>query len=142
MKESGLEIVHGESGISTPYISFNSAYRTVIGLGEGERKFGEAGSMAARSNFKDTVWGFNRFLGMKQTSVHLKEELKYVFAKCLPGENKGIAFELSQRGHKKVYAPEQLCAAFLSKLRRMLSLIHICRCRRYAVCRSRWSPYH
>eukprot|EP00826_Nyctotherus_ovalis_P012681 TRINITY_DN13375_c0_g1_i1.p2 TRINITY_DN13375_c0_g1~~TRINITY_DN13375_c0_g1_i1.p2 ORF type:complete len:115 (+),score=17.13 TRINITY_DN13375_c0_g1_i1:70-414(+) len=26
--------------------------------------------------------------------------------------------------------------------RPMLSLIHICRCRRYAVCRSRWSPYH
>eukprot|EP00826_Nyctotherus_ovalis_P043343 TRINITY_DN4553_c0_g1_i1.p1 TRINITY_DN4553_c0_g1~~TRINITY_DN4553_c0_g1_i1.p1 ORF type:complete len:235 (+),score=38.94 TRINITY_DN4553_c0_g1_i1:34-705(+) len=25
---------------------------------------------------------------------------------------------------------------------RVLSLIHICRCRRYAVCRSRWSPYH
>eukprot|EP00826_Nyctotherus_ovalis_P055843 TRINITY_DN7461_c0_g1_i11.p2 TRINITY_DN7461_c0_g1~~TRINITY_DN7461_c0_g1_i11.p2 ORF type:complete len:117 (-),score=25.42 TRINITY_DN7461_c0_g1_i11:15-365(-) len=25
---------------------------------------------------------------------------------------------------------------------RELSLIHICRCRRYAVCRSRWSPYH
>ena len=24
----------------------------------------------------------------------------------------------------------------------MLSLIHIWRCRRYAVCRSRWSPYH
>eukprot|EP00826_Nyctotherus_ovalis_P032816 TRINITY_DN26423_c0_g1_i1.p2 TRINITY_DN26423_c0_g1~~TRINITY_DN26423_c0_g1_i1.p2 ORF type:complete len:114 (+),score=34.83 TRINITY_DN26423_c0_g1_i1:75-416(+) len=23
-----------------------------------------------------------------------------------------------------------------------LSLIHICRCRRYAVCRSRWSPDH
>eukprot|EP00826_Nyctotherus_ovalis_P029027 TRINITY_DN22891_c0_g1_i1.p1 TRINITY_DN22891_c0_g1~~TRINITY_DN22891_c0_g1_i1.p1 ORF type:complete len:137 (+),score=2.17 TRINITY_DN22891_c0_g1_i1:215-625(+) len=29
---------------------------------------------------------------------------------------------------------------FCSEL--MLSLIHICRCRRYAVCRSRWSPYH
>ena len=24
----------------------------------------------------------------------------------------------------------------------ILSLIHILRCRRYAVCRSRWSPYH
>ena len=23
-----------------------------------------------------------------------------------------------------------------------LSLIHICRCRRYYLCRSRWSPYH
>eukprot|EP00826_Nyctotherus_ovalis_P001351 TRINITY_DN10202_c0_g1_i11.p1 TRINITY_DN10202_c0_g1~~TRINITY_DN10202_c0_g1_i11.p1 ORF type:complete len:152 (+),score=32.42 TRINITY_DN10202_c0_g1_i11:224-679(+) len=36
---------------------------------------------------------------------------------------------------------------FLCKLRKLarcikLSLIHICRCRRYAVCRSRWSPYH
>eukprot|EP00826_Nyctotherus_ovalis_P040205 TRINITY_DN3932_c0_g1_i1.p1 TRINITY_DN3932_c0_g1~~TRINITY_DN3932_c0_g1_i1.p1 ORF type:complete len:179 (+),score=26.06 TRINITY_DN3932_c0_g1_i1:99-635(+) len=28
------------------------------------------------------------------------------------------------------------------KGREVLSLIHICRCRRYAVCRSRWSPYH
>eukprot|EP00826_Nyctotherus_ovalis_P017157 TRINITY_DN1502_c0_g1_i4.p1 TRINITY_DN1502_c0_g1~~TRINITY_DN1502_c0_g1_i4.p1 ORF type:complete len:154 (-),score=20.85 TRINITY_DN1502_c0_g1_i4:24-485(-) len=28
------------------------------------------------------------------------------------------------------------------KLEVSLSLIHICRCRRYAVCRSRWSPYH
>eukprot|EP00826_Nyctotherus_ovalis_P038876 TRINITY_DN3678_c0_g1_i5.p1 TRINITY_DN3678_c0_g1~~TRINITY_DN3678_c0_g1_i5.p1 ORF type:complete len:247 (+),score=70.71 TRINITY_DN3678_c0_g1_i5:106-741(+) len=29
-----------------------------------------------------------------------------------------------------------------SKKPKSLSLIHICRCRRYAVCRSRWSPYH
>eukprot|EP00826_Nyctotherus_ovalis_P004165 TRINITY_DN10870_c0_g2_i4.p1 TRINITY_DN10870_c0_g2~~TRINITY_DN10870_c0_g2_i4.p1 ORF type:complete len:282 (+),score=74.72 TRINITY_DN10870_c0_g2_i4:640-1485(+) len=27
-------------------------------------------------------------------------------------------------------------------MEKVLSLIHICRCRRYAVCRSRWSPYH
>eukprot|EP00826_Nyctotherus_ovalis_P026770 TRINITY_DN20879_c0_g1_i1.p1 TRINITY_DN20879_c0_g1~~TRINITY_DN20879_c0_g1_i1.p1 ORF type:complete len:188 (-),score=32.18 TRINITY_DN20879_c0_g1_i1:12-575(-) len=30
----------------------------------------------------------------------------------------------------------------LDSLIQLLSLIHICRCRRYAVCRSRWSPYH
>eukprot|EP00826_Nyctotherus_ovalis_P027124 TRINITY_DN21151_c0_g1_i2.p2 TRINITY_DN21151_c0_g1~~TRINITY_DN21151_c0_g1_i2.p2 ORF type:complete len:110 (+),score=16.90 TRINITY_DN21151_c0_g1_i2:196-525(+) len=30
----------------------------------------------------------------------------------------------------------------LPELPQGLSLIHICRCRRYAVCRSRWSPYH
>eukprot|EP00826_Nyctotherus_ovalis_P016148 TRINITY_DN14654_c0_g1_i4.p1 TRINITY_DN14654_c0_g1~~TRINITY_DN14654_c0_g1_i4.p1 ORF type:complete len:309 (+),score=55.75 TRINITY_DN14654_c0_g1_i4:78-1004(+) len=37
-----------------------------------------------------------------------------------------------------------LIAAYeLSQYREFdLSLIHICRCRRYAVCRSRWSPYH
>eukprot|EP00826_Nyctotherus_ovalis_P016884 TRINITY_DN14924_c0_g2_i2.p1 TRINITY_DN14924_c0_g2~~TRINITY_DN14924_c0_g2_i2.p1 ORF type:complete len:108 (+),score=26.47 TRINITY_DN14924_c0_g2_i2:53-376(+) len=32
-------------------------------------------------------------------------------------------------------------AKYMSKAN-YLSLIHICRCRRYAVCRSRWSPYH
>eukprot|EP00826_Nyctotherus_ovalis_P000886 TRINITY_DN10071_c0_g2_i1.p1 TRINITY_DN10071_c0_g2~~TRINITY_DN10071_c0_g2_i1.p1 ORF type:complete len:237 (+),score=40.53 TRINITY_DN10071_c0_g2_i1:27-737(+) len=30
----------------------------------------------------------------------------------------------------------------LKEIEERLSLIHICRCRRYAVCRSRWSPYH
>eukprot|EP00826_Nyctotherus_ovalis_P044933 TRINITY_DN48_c0_g1_i7.p2 TRINITY_DN48_c0_g1~~TRINITY_DN48_c0_g1_i7.p2 ORF type:complete len:228 (-),score=94.60 TRINITY_DN48_c0_g1_i7:20-703(-) len=33
------------------------------------------------------------------------------------------------------------CSLGLS-VHKYLSLIHICRCRRYAVCRSRWSPYH
>ena len=32
------------------------------------------------------------------------------------------------------------CAIYLQVMG--LSLIHIWRCRRYAVCRSRWSPYH
>eukprot|EP00826_Nyctotherus_ovalis_P061968 TRINITY_DN8885_c0_g1_i1.p2 TRINITY_DN8885_c0_g1~~TRINITY_DN8885_c0_g1_i1.p2 ORF type:complete len:179 (-),score=35.03 TRINITY_DN8885_c0_g1_i1:8-544(-) len=30
----------------------------------------------------------------------------------------------------------------IARMTTELSLIHICRCRRYAVCRSRWSPYH
>eukprot|EP00826_Nyctotherus_ovalis_P052269 TRINITY_DN6603_c0_g1_i4.p1 TRINITY_DN6603_c0_g1~~TRINITY_DN6603_c0_g1_i4.p1 ORF type:complete len:681 (+),score=237.15 TRINITY_DN6603_c0_g1_i4:384-2426(+) len=30
----------------------------------------------------------------------------------------------------------------VTRRQKYLSLIHICRCRRYAVCRSRWSPYH
>eukprot|EP00826_Nyctotherus_ovalis_P019280 TRINITY_DN1591_c0_g2_i10.p1 TRINITY_DN1591_c0_g2~~TRINITY_DN1591_c0_g2_i10.p1 ORF type:complete len:262 (+),score=56.81 TRINITY_DN1591_c0_g2_i10:165-950(+) len=33
-------------------------------------------------------------------------------------------------------------ALLLCRPAKGLSLIHICRCRRYAVCRSRWSPYH
>eukprot|EP00826_Nyctotherus_ovalis_P007620 TRINITY_DN11928_c0_g1_i2.p1 TRINITY_DN11928_c0_g1~~TRINITY_DN11928_c0_g1_i2.p1 ORF type:complete len:227 (+),score=75.42 TRINITY_DN11928_c0_g1_i2:581-1261(+) len=35
---------------------------------------------------------------------------------------------------------QRICFFYLNK--HSLSLIHICRCRRYAVCRSRWSPYH
>ena len=32
--------------------------------------------------------------------------------------------------------------ANIIKLPNILSLIHICRCRRLLTCRSRWSPYH
>eukprot|EP00826_Nyctotherus_ovalis_P004480 TRINITY_DN10977_c0_g1_i1.p3 TRINITY_DN10977_c0_g1~~TRINITY_DN10977_c0_g1_i1.p3 ORF type:complete len:108 (+),score=27.18 TRINITY_DN10977_c0_g1_i1:243-566(+) len=38
--------------------------------------------------------------------------------------------------------PSQLSTTSISYYVSWLSLIHICRCRRYAVCRSRWSPYH
>eukprot|EP00826_Nyctotherus_ovalis_P048329 TRINITY_DN5672_c0_g1_i2.p1 TRINITY_DN5672_c0_g1~~TRINITY_DN5672_c0_g1_i2.p1 ORF type:complete len:283 (-),score=55.93 TRINITY_DN5672_c0_g1_i2:11-859(-) len=40
-----------------------------------------------------------------------------------------------------IRTPDKLTDGFNSTLDD-LSLIHICRCRRYAVCRSRWSPYH
>eukprot|EP00826_Nyctotherus_ovalis_P001209 TRINITY_DN10164_c0_g2_i1.p1 TRINITY_DN10164_c0_g2~~TRINITY_DN10164_c0_g2_i1.p1 ORF type:complete len:459 (-),score=120.87 TRINITY_DN10164_c0_g2_i1:15-1391(-) len=43
-------------------------------------------------------------------------------------------------GFEKVYPNSELEGKYSLYLD--LSLIHICRCRRYAVCRSRWSPYH
>ena len=35
-----------------------------------------------------------------------------------------------------------ICLATRNAQAAALSLIHICRCRRYSLCRSRWSPYH
>eukprot|EP00826_Nyctotherus_ovalis_P019016 TRINITY_DN15796_c0_g1_i3.p1 TRINITY_DN15796_c0_g1~~TRINITY_DN15796_c0_g1_i3.p1 ORF type:complete len:187 (-),score=44.11 TRINITY_DN15796_c0_g1_i3:38-598(-) len=46
-------------------------------------------------------------------------------------------YEYSSDGNHKFLASNEFKFADLD-----LSLIHICRCRRYAVCRSRWSPYH
>eukprot|EP00826_Nyctotherus_ovalis_P030186 TRINITY_DN2400_c0_g2_i1.p1 TRINITY_DN2400_c0_g2~~TRINITY_DN2400_c0_g2_i1.p1 ORF type:complete len:306 (+),score=49.05 TRINITY_DN2400_c0_g2_i1:1179-2096(+) len=40
------------------------------------------------------------------------------------------------------YAPLKFNCPLSAHFVLYLSLIHICRCRRYAVCRSRWSPYH
>ena len=37
---------------------------------------------------------------------------------------------------------KQLLEAMKNREILELSLIHICRCRRYSLCRSRWSPYH
>eukprot|EP00826_Nyctotherus_ovalis_P003326 TRINITY_DN10675_c0_g4_i1.p1 TRINITY_DN10675_c0_g4~~TRINITY_DN10675_c0_g4_i1.p1 ORF type:complete len:200 (-),score=56.10 TRINITY_DN10675_c0_g4_i1:14-613(-) len=44
----------------------------------------------------------------------------------------------------KFHLTEKKSSNIASKVRAgaKLSLIHICRCRRYAVCRSRWSPDH
>eukprot|EP00826_Nyctotherus_ovalis_P026013 TRINITY_DN20267_c0_g1_i1.p2 TRINITY_DN20267_c0_g1~~TRINITY_DN20267_c0_g1_i1.p2 ORF type:complete len:103 (-),score=13.49 TRINITY_DN20267_c0_g1_i1:9-317(-) len=51
------------------------------------------------------------------------------------------ALKVKKRGGEAI--GEMLRAnASLFILNIYLSLIHICRCRRYAVCRSRWSPYH
>eukprot|EP00826_Nyctotherus_ovalis_P061688 TRINITY_DN8800_c0_g3_i2.p1 TRINITY_DN8800_c0_g3~~TRINITY_DN8800_c0_g3_i2.p1 ORF type:complete len:274 (-),score=47.66 TRINITY_DN8800_c0_g3_i2:16-837(-) len=56
---------------------------------------------------------------------------------------------LSLRGYVTAYNTSNVCLLFLvgffgwaAQIALSLSLIHICRCRRYAVCRSRWSPYH
>eukprot|EP00826_Nyctotherus_ovalis_P009115 TRINITY_DN12390_c0_g1_i2.p1 TRINITY_DN12390_c0_g1~~TRINITY_DN12390_c0_g1_i2.p1 ORF type:complete len:268 (-),score=53.68 TRINITY_DN12390_c0_g1_i2:16-819(-) len=52
----------------------------------------------------------------------------------------------SQRQRPGMKAKGNLALGFPNEVQpdldSMLSLIHICRCRRYAVCRSRWSPYH
>eukprot|EP00826_Nyctotherus_ovalis_P030337 TRINITY_DN2420_c0_g1_i14.p2 TRINITY_DN2420_c0_g1~~TRINITY_DN2420_c0_g1_i14.p2 ORF type:complete len:137 (-),score=6.14 TRINITY_DN2420_c0_g1_i14:22-432(-) len=64
-----------------------------------------------------------------------------------------IAFK-SQRSLARISTPRQEAILSAVKIQPLslyfisfftiisLSLIHICRCRRYAVCRSRWSPYH
>ena len=48
-----------------------------------------------------------------------------------------VAFCIALAG---VFVP--LGGGFLMYTVYCLSLIHICRCRRYSLCRSRWSPYH
>eukprot|EP00826_Nyctotherus_ovalis_P014444 TRINITY_DN14029_c0_g1_i4.p2 TRINITY_DN14029_c0_g1~~TRINITY_DN14029_c0_g1_i4.p2 ORF type:complete len:206 (+),score=44.18 TRINITY_DN14029_c0_g1_i4:459-1076(+) len=57
-----------------------------------------------------------------------------------PKLNKNSMALNSRRNSKKLEATKQ--SGKVAELHKSLSLIHICRCRRYAVCRSRWSPYH
>ena len=38
--------------------------------------------------------------------------------------------------------PDHVVISYINCSAAILSLIHICRCRRYSLCRSRWSPYH
>eukprot|EP00826_Nyctotherus_ovalis_P033362 TRINITY_DN2698_c0_g1_i20.p1 TRINITY_DN2698_c0_g1~~TRINITY_DN2698_c0_g1_i20.p1 ORF type:complete len:403 (+),score=87.87 TRINITY_DN2698_c0_g1_i20:298-1506(+) len=55
--------------------------------------------------------------------------------------------EIVSKLEEAVREREEYRQKYLTKVEELskvkgLSLIHICRCRRYAVCRSRWSPYH
>ena len=54
------------------------------------------------------------------------------------GFQKGKTLEDRTRGSEV----RELSRITKKELSMNLSLIHIWRCRRYAVCRSRWSPYH
>eukprot|EP00826_Nyctotherus_ovalis_P045454 TRINITY_DN5036_c0_g1_i8.p1 TRINITY_DN5036_c0_g1~~TRINITY_DN5036_c0_g1_i8.p1 ORF type:complete len:304 (+),score=93.00 TRINITY_DN5036_c0_g1_i8:96-914(+) len=63
--------------------------------------------------------------------AYLRVELEKIaesrkFIANVRGQGTFIGFDIVRRSNENV----------------KLSLIHICRCRRYAVCRSRWSPYH
>ena len=80
------------------------------------------------------VWRKIRFCGLDGKSVFLRFRRE----KCFRRENffsqfwREIFFSWFWRKSFFAILVEKLC----------LSLIHIWRCRRYAVCRSRWSPYH
>eukprot|EP00826_Nyctotherus_ovalis_P043251 TRINITY_DN4533_c0_g1_i6.p1 TRINITY_DN4533_c0_g1~~TRINITY_DN4533_c0_g1_i6.p1 ORF type:complete len:230 (-),score=56.85 TRINITY_DN4533_c0_g1_i6:20-709(-) len=73
---------------------------------------------------------------------HAEDSKKlYIIMECA---NKGSLFRLLRRKGKfsereAFFFFMQVCSAAHVLC---LSLIHICRCRRYAVCRSRWSPDH
>eukprot|EP00826_Nyctotherus_ovalis_P046272 TRINITY_DN5207_c0_g2_i1.p1 TRINITY_DN5207_c0_g2~~TRINITY_DN5207_c0_g2_i1.p1 ORF type:complete len:157 (+),score=52.94 TRINITY_DN5207_c0_g2_i1:67-537(+) len=58
--------------------------------------------------------------------------------RLLEAELKLSASVEGEQYEKKVV---QMEAQVFKAVQNNLSLIHICRCRRYAVCRSRWSPY-
>eukprot|EP00826_Nyctotherus_ovalis_P021904 TRINITY_DN17151_c0_g2_i1.p1 TRINITY_DN17151_c0_g2~~TRINITY_DN17151_c0_g2_i1.p1 ORF type:complete len:409 (-),score=83.45 TRINITY_DN17151_c0_g2_i1:12-1238(-) len=84
---------------------------------------------------------------MKERENDLKEWLKtyvqqyFFFAVQLKEENIQENLELAAQIFLLVFNEKEFITETLRKDFH-LSLIHICRCRRYAVCRSRWSPYH
>eukprot|EP00826_Nyctotherus_ovalis_P037851 TRINITY_DN3491_c0_g1_i2.p1 TRINITY_DN3491_c0_g1~~TRINITY_DN3491_c0_g1_i2.p1 ORF type:complete len:311 (+),score=72.76 TRINITY_DN3491_c0_g1_i2:136-1068(+) len=65
------------------------------------------------------------------------EAENYKLQETLIDKNKDLVEKIAVIESLSVKLKEKVQKAQLE-----LSLIHICRCRRYAVCRSRWSPYH
>eukprot|EP00826_Nyctotherus_ovalis_P004286 TRINITY_DN10916_c0_g1_i20.p1 TRINITY_DN10916_c0_g1~~TRINITY_DN10916_c0_g1_i20.p1 ORF type:complete len:409 (+),score=165.54 TRINITY_DN10916_c0_g1_i20:73-1299(+) len=132
VKPENTEVSLGRKMLMAP------AKNVIVGM-PSDRKFEEN---------KDQIGKFQNSLQMLLTE---KQKLEKEYSKFGLRTEKSIAqkkrkeeleFELDlnekniQRTKFKLRELNALC------LYLFLSLIHICRCRRYAVCRSRWSPYH
>eukprot|EP00826_Nyctotherus_ovalis_P045348 TRINITY_DN5011_c0_g1_i1.p3 TRINITY_DN5011_c0_g1~~TRINITY_DN5011_c0_g1_i1.p3 ORF type:complete len:123 (+),score=35.29 TRINITY_DN5011_c0_g1_i1:202-570(+) len=73
------------------------------------------------------------------SSSALKSRAKSKYAGLKTMRN--IKFEMLKCS-KEAAIEESINASQTAKPHVLLSLIHICRCRRIERCRSRWSPYH
>lgn len=91
--------------------------RTAIALGDEERKIGDAAVSSMKSNLKNTLTGFNRFLGLQRNSKKLEEELKRTHVKCVG--DKAISFQFQHRGNPQTLTIEQVFAAYLQKLQKI-----------------------
>eukprot|EP00826_Nyctotherus_ovalis_P000976 TRINITY_DN10097_c0_g1_i8.p2 TRINITY_DN10097_c0_g1~~TRINITY_DN10097_c0_g1_i8.p2 ORF type:complete len:120 (-),score=27.50 TRINITY_DN10097_c0_g1_i8:13-372(-) len=90
---------------------------------------------------------------MKKRREEDKEETKLSQKRAFPEDyvdeedqvEKGIEIVFPNKLCDNTLEQVSTCSTLISSFPAhslCLSLIHICRCRRYAVCRSRWSPYH
>eukprot|EP00826_Nyctotherus_ovalis_P006417 TRINITY_DN11514_c0_g1_i4.p1 TRINITY_DN11514_c0_g1~~TRINITY_DN11514_c0_g1_i4.p1 ORF type:complete len:602 (+),score=107.32 TRINITY_DN11514_c0_g1_i4:136-1941(+) len=81
------------------------------------------------------------------TFMLLNDTKDFIMAKIGKGEDEALGKEVLElqkaiNDLKLKHESEKIELLLNYKKDLELSLIHICRCRRYAVCRSRWSPYH
>ena len=79
----------------------------------------------------------------KQTMLQITEKAREMldkFAEQAEDDDMALKIVILGRGPKGFQYDLQLIGS--DDALEDLSLIHICRCRRSTLCRSRWSPYH
>ena len=110
VKQRGIEIVLSETSAKwTP---------TIAGYTADERLVGDAAVNQMKKNFKNTLQFFQRFLGLNQDcKAQLDEEKKFVTYKVVDMDNKKVGFELTVRGQKKTFLPEQVMGFYLKKVK-------------------------
>lgn len=91
-----------------------------MGYGNNERLIGEAGNGKIKSNLNNTIVSPNRYLGCSD-SEYLKEEAKFNPSK-VKSENGHISFNVKCQGQDVKLLPEQIVAAFVTKIEEIIEL--------------------
>ncbi|CAD8077171.1 unnamed protein product [Paramecium sonneborni] len=96
--------------------------QNVIGFTAEERFIGEQGALQQKSNFKNSIGFFNRFLGISGKQQFREEETKWLTVPTQINESGKTLFEVSYLGQKTSFTPEQLTGTMLNKLKNIIQL--------------------
>jgi molecular chaperone DnaK len=89
---------------------------SVVGFAKnGERLVGQAAKRQAVTNPRNTVFSAKRLIGRKFSEV--QEEIKRLPYKVIQGKNGDASIEVEVNGKTERYAPEQIAAMVLAKLK-------------------------
>jgi molecular chaperone DnaK (HSP70) len=117
VQKGGVEVICNES-----------SYRespNAVGYGSTERVFADMAKAKMKSNYKNTVNFFTRFLNLDMSSPELAVERKHVFCKIVPGPHNRVAFQIDHMGEQLVLTPEQVLAAHLNKMAGLIKFNNI-----------------
>jgi len=103
-----VEIIANDQGNRTTpsYVSFTAE----------ERLIGEASKSSAASNPNNTVFDAKRLIGQKYNDPKVQEDLKHLSYNVVNKENKPF-IQVEFRGETKVFAPEEVSAMILVKMK-------------------------
>jgi heat shock protein 4 len=111
-KKGGVEVLANEGS--------HRETQNIIGFGDRERFIGEQGALQSKSNFKNTVNFFTRFLGLQGKPPFYRDETRWLTVSHEQNSNGKQLFNVQYYGQKQQYTPEQLTASLLNKLKDIL----------------------
>ena len=110
-KRGGVEIIANEAS--------HRETQNIVGFTQNERFIGEQGFVQFKSNFKNTVHYFTRFLDVKSSTPYLNQEAKWLTTPLVELDQR-LAFEVTSQGEKKRFLPEQVTAMMIQKLKQII----------------------
>jgi len=113
---SCVAVMEGGEPVVIPNSEGARTTPSVVGFAKnGERLVGQAAKRQAVTNPRNTVFSAKRLIGRKFSEV--QEEIKRLPYKVVQGKNGDASIEVEVNGKTERYAPEQIAAMVLAKLK-------------------------
>lgn len=108
-RNNQVEIIPNDQG--------NRTTPSMVSFTDEERLVGDAASNASASNPKNTVYEAKRLIGRKFSDKSVQDDLKLLPYTVASGDNDKPVIEVTFKGEKKRFNPEEISAMVLAKLK-------------------------